>query len=144
MRCHQPTAIGKHGVGTGQLQRRDLHHGLTDRRTGHVLRNPGNRPRFRPATTRRGPGLIAHQSDTFLPADLNAGLLLKAQLISRPFQRLGPRTDSHLIEKGIAGETQGIGIPDMAKSHTVVIGEAMAAVGDAGRGVQFDVRWKLS
>ena len=45
-----------------------------------------------------------------------------------------------MVEKGIAGKAQGIGIPDVAEPSPVVIREAVTAVGNAGRGVQLAVR----
>ena len=70
--CDQPATVGEHRIRPGQLQGGDLNHRLTDGRTRHVLRNPWGRTGLRPAATGRGPVFITHQTDTFLPADLNA------------------------------------------------------------------------
>ena len=121
MRSHEPAAIGKHRVGAGQLQWRDLHHRLTDGGTGHVLRDPWHRARIGPAPPTLSPELITDQADAFLPVNFYARLALKAELISRLFQRQGSNTDSHLIEEGIAGMAQRIDIADRAKTLPVVL-----------------------
>ena len=144
MRRHQPTAIGEHRIGAGQLQGSDLHNGLTDGGTGHVLRDPWSGAGIGPAAATGSPVFISHQADALFPADLNAGFLLEAQLISRLFEGLGADPNAHLVEEGVAGETQGIRIADVAEASPVVIREAMAAVGDAGRGVELGVRRELA
>ena len=54
------------------------------------------------------------------------------------------RTHTHLIEKRVAGEAQGIGIANPPKPSAVVIRETMTAIGDAGCGVQLDLGGKFA
>ena len=123
VRCHEPAIIGENRISAGQLQRGDLHHGLTDGSTGHVLRDPGADAGIGPAAAAGCPVFIAHQPDALLPADLNTGLLLKAQLISRLFQRLGADSNSNLVEQRVAGEAQSIGIANETEASPVLIGK---------------------
>ena len=88
--------------------------------------------------------LISHETDALLPTDLNAGLLHEAELRRRLLQLHGSHPNAHLIEKRVAGKPKGIGIADVSKAGTVVIGEAVTAVGDAGRGVQLGVRGEFA
>ena len=144
MRCDQPTTIGKHGVGAGQLQRRDLHHRLTDGRTSHIFWDPRSTARISPATTSSRPIFITDETHTLFPVDLDPGFLLKAQLIGHFFQGPRPHANAHLVEKCVAGKAQGVGIADMTKASTVVIRKTMASIGDASFGVELGFRRELS
>ena len=127
----QIAAIGEHGVGPGQLQRRDLHHRLSDRHAGHVFRDPGRAAGFGPASALGRPALIAHQPWAFLVADLNPGGLGETQAQGRVVERDRTHTHTDLIEEGVAREAQRVLVADRAEASPVVIREAVAAVGDA-------------